>query len=174
MFKAKACDYCDDVVAELADISLGDAWLEPYIRDGKGTNLVITRSLMAHRIIQEGVRKGEIYVEPISLDRLIMSQRGNFNHRHRGLPFRIRQERRKGVAINQKRFSNCKASFDFRMVQRLRMRIRYRSLIAWKNSRNAQEFEKTMENDLRKLRLATRIYHHKNRLAKELKRIFSR
>ena len=26
-FKYKACDFCDDVVAETADVSLGDAWL---------------------------------------------------------------------------------------------------------------------------------------------------
>lgn len=30
LFKANSCDFCDDVTTELADISLGDAWLEPF------------------------------------------------------------------------------------------------------------------------------------------------
>ncbi len=32
-FKYKACDYCDDVFAETADICFGDAWIEPYVSD---------------------------------------------------------------------------------------------------------------------------------------------
>lgn len=44
LFKANACDFCDDVTTELSDISLGDAWLWPYNKDGKGTNVIITRS----------------------------------------------------------------------------------------------------------------------------------
>src|SRR5690606_38702641 len=31
-----ACDFCDDVVAETADIAFGDAWVEPYASDGPG------------------------------------------------------------------------------------------------------------------------------------------
>ena len=52
-FKANACDFCDDVVTELADISLGDAWLEPYSKDGRGTSVIVTRSPLAELIIQE-------------------------------------------------------------------------------------------------------------------------
>ena len=29
-FQNPACDWCDDVVAETADIAFGDAWVEPY------------------------------------------------------------------------------------------------------------------------------------------------
>ena len=32
-FKYKACDYCDDVAGETADITLGDAWLPGEIKD---------------------------------------------------------------------------------------------------------------------------------------------
>src|SRR3546814_3374610 len=34
-FQNSACNFCDDVVAETADISFGDAWLEPYSSDGR-------------------------------------------------------------------------------------------------------------------------------------------
>src|SRR5690606_2922004 len=39
LFKANPCDFCEDVATELADISLGDAWIPPYSADGKGTNV---------------------------------------------------------------------------------------------------------------------------------------
>ena len=34
-FKYKACDFCDDIFAECADITVGDAWLSRYKKDGK-------------------------------------------------------------------------------------------------------------------------------------------
>lgn len=43
-FQNPACDFCDDVVAETADIAFGDAWVEPYSLDGRGTNVVIVRA----------------------------------------------------------------------------------------------------------------------------------
>ena len=55
MFKNNACDFCDDVTTELADISLGDAWLNPYNQDGKGTNVMVTRSKLAEDLINEGI-----------------------------------------------------------------------------------------------------------------------
>ena len=39
-FKYKACDFCDDVFAETADVVLGDAWLPEYVQDSYGTNVV--------------------------------------------------------------------------------------------------------------------------------------
>jgi coenzyme F420-reducing hydrogenase beta subunit len=32
LFKNNACDFCDDVTTELSDISIGDAWIDPYIK----------------------------------------------------------------------------------------------------------------------------------------------
>jgi coenzyme F420-reducing hydrogenase beta subunit len=92
LFKANACDFCDDVTTELADISLGDAWLEPFEKDGKGTNVVVTRSITAEKIIQEGIESQKLYLEKLALDRFISSQQGSFNHRHTGLPYRISRD----------------------------------------------------------------------------------
>ena len=51
-FKYKACDYCDDVVAETADVTIGDAWLPQYSNDSKGTNVVIVRNPIIKDIIE--------------------------------------------------------------------------------------------------------------------------
>ena len=38
-FKHNACNFCDDVFGETADITFMDAWLPEYVRDYKGTSL---------------------------------------------------------------------------------------------------------------------------------------
>lgn len=46
-FKYTACDYCDDVLGETADISFGDAWLPEFTPDPRGDNIVVARSVEA-------------------------------------------------------------------------------------------------------------------------------
>src|SRR5690554_5743801 len=91
MFKNNACDFCDDVTTELADISLGDAWLNPYNKDGAGTNVVVTRSEIADKLIQDGLKEGKLTIKTLSPEIFLASQQGSFNHRHAGLSFRIKQ-----------------------------------------------------------------------------------
>lgn len=50
-FKYKACDFCDDVFAETADVALGDAWLPEYVQDSYGTNVVVTRNQDIRQLI---------------------------------------------------------------------------------------------------------------------------
>ena len=91
-----ACDFCDDVVTELADISLGDAWLEPYNLDGRGTSLIITRSPLAESIIKEGISNSRLTVNSLTSETMKASQQGSYNHRHEGLYVRIKEARIKG------------------------------------------------------------------------------
>src|SRR5690606_17900611 len=51
LFKSHACDFCDDVTTELADISLGDAWIPPYNKEGLGTSVIVTRTKTADLLI---------------------------------------------------------------------------------------------------------------------------
>ena len=57
-FQPAACNSCDDVFAETADVVFGDAWLPQYTDDWRGTNVVVTRSPEADRILADGVRDG--------------------------------------------------------------------------------------------------------------------
>jgi len=159
-FKANACDYCDDVTTELADISLGDAWIEPYVNDSKGTNVVITRSSIATEIIQDGIQKGKITLDTLSIDSLIASQQGSFNHRHKGLEYRIKLARYNRLLIPPKRITESgQISFDFKIVQRLRLNIRKKSLELWKNTGNTSVFDKKMRLSLTTLRMLTKLNH---------------
>ena len=172
LFKANACDFCDDVTTELADISLGDAWLQPYIKDGKGTNVIVSRSSFADEIILDGIDAKKLVLEELSLDRFLASQQGSFNHRHIGLPFRIKQHRKRGKIIPFKRFgATDSTTFDFRMIQLLRMYIRKQSLLVWRSTIDAVEFDKKMKPILYLLRKLTIINHSKKALLQKLKKL---
>jgi len=177
LFKANACDFCDDVTTELADISLGDAWLEPFIKDGKGTNVIVTRSLLAEKIIKEGIISKKLKLENLPLNRFLSSQQGSFNHRHNGLPYRICSYIKSEHIVPPKRHDIGKSlSIYFKLVQYFRMNIRKKSLYAWKNTENSILFDKKMSNSLFVLKIATTLYHYKRAIFSRdiLKKIVSK
>ena len=53
-----ACNYCDDVVGETADISIGDAWLPKYSFDWRGKNLLVLRNTVLSELIGAAVAEG--------------------------------------------------------------------------------------------------------------------
>ena len=169
LFKANSCDFCDDVTTELADISLGDAWLQPFSNDGKGTNVIVTRSLIADKLIQEGIKNGKLKVEQLSLKRFLSSQQGSFNHRHKGLAVRLKQAKKQNIPCPPKRYENEKVTIDFKLVQLLRMKTRQKSLIVWKNTPDAKSFNKEMKSDLSRLYWVTLFYHYRSAILKRLK-----
>lgn len=161
MFKNNACDFCDDVTTELADISLGDAWLPPYNKDGKGTNVIVTRSTIADKLIQDGIENGELTIETLPLERFLASQQGSFNHRHTGLSVRIKQAKKKNQPVPPKRFGDAKVTIDFKVVQKLRMKVRQKSLDVWQENPDANYFDEEMKKYLKQLKLATKVYHYR-------------
>ena len=159
LFKANACDFCDDVTTELADISLGDAWLKPYNQDGNGHNVIVSRSAIADQILREGVENGELELESLPLEQFLASQQGSFNHRHDGMSTRINFAKRAGAVVPPKRVANIKLPLYLRLVQRTRRQTRLRSLEIWAEHKDSIEFDKHMKPELLKLRLVTKLSH---------------
>lgn len=89
VFQLGACDFCDDIFAETADVVLGDAWLAKYEIDWRGTNMVVTRSELIDQILLEGRRSGAVTLDDLSVDSVVSTQAGNFRHRHEGLAVRL-------------------------------------------------------------------------------------
>ena len=158
-FKALACDVCDDVTTELADVSLGDAWLPEYQNDGKGQNVIVTRSKLADDLIREGIRSGSLAVTPLPLRDFLRSQRGSFNHRHIALKYRLAVLHSKGVETPPKRCDTQDISWRFKLVQNCRMKTRSQSLKVWREVRNAESFERKMSPLKNRLRILTELYH---------------
>lgn len=168
MFKCNACDFCDDVTTELADISLGDAWLPPYHQDGKGTNVIVTRTELAEKLIEEGILSNTLKVQELVFESFLASQQGSYNHRHSGMSVRINQAKNKNDLVPPKRFGNESVSFDFKIVQILRMIVRKKSLVIWAKKQDVLGFEQGIGRYLKYLGLATRIYHFKRRISKRM------
>lgn len=130
LFKPRACDFCDDVFAETADIAVMDAWLDQYVGDGKGTSLVITRIAAISALLEQGKSEDALHLENVSEADVVESQRGGLNHRRAGLRYRLLVERPNGP-VPVKRVS-AKGDFDlwFKIEQRIRSSIREKSHVA--------------------------------------------
>ncbi|MDQ8960289.1 Coenzyme F420 hydrogenase/dehydrogenase, beta subunit C-terminal domain [Acinetobacter baumannii] len=168
LFKSNACDFCDDVMNELADISLGDAWIDPYDKSGSGNSVVITRSRLAENLISQGINKEELCLDKISLEMVIQSQSGSFNHRHKGLAYRIKKFKNKDLIRKRARFIS-EQNIIFNLVQSQRMQTREKSLSYWIHNPDYSEFNKLMHPLLVKLKIYTKLNHIQQKLVKLFK-----
>jgi coenzyme F420 hydrogenase subunit beta len=74
-FQPERCTICTDMVAELSDISFGDAWIGEYSKDTMGTSLAISRSEKGEVLLKNALDKGVISLEPITRNKVIWSTR---------------------------------------------------------------------------------------------------
>lgn len=127
-FTPNACNYCDDVFAELADVTFMDAWLPEYSRDSRGTNLMLVRSPEILAFIQEGMEKEEINISKISVENIIQSQAGVIDIKRKQLSYRLYLTEQKERKTPEKRVEarNDIGIFKKREV-RLKMRMQEES-----------------------------------------------
>jgi coenzyme F420 hydrogenase subunit beta len=158
LFKPNACDFCDDMASELSDISLGDAWIEPYNRDPNGTNVVVTRSSLADEMVRESIENGELILDEITEEQVCLSQKGNITHRRKGLAHRL--SLLKDDACGVKRV-NVKRNYNltFSMVQAQRTLVREKSLDLWAENKSELTFDNVMNKPLSRLRRLTVLNH---------------
>lgn len=91
-FKYMACNFCDDVVGECADVSVGDAWLIEYVDDSMGTNNVIIRNPILKDLVLGGIEDGRLWNEDLSEEDVHRSTWGGFRDRREGLSARLNME----------------------------------------------------------------------------------
>lgn len=139
LFKPRACDFCDDVFAETADIAVMDAWLDQYVHDGKGTSLVITRSSALQALLEGGGLTDEVHLEAVSENDVVESQRGALNHRRAGLRYRLLLEGQRGPVPRKRVNPGNNLDAWFRIEQRIRSAIRKRSRLAMRKQLDAGE-----------------------------------
>lgn len=159
LFKAKACDFCSDVTTELADLSLGDAWLPEYIRDGMGSSVVVARSALALSMINEGIAAQELTLGEVKVDRVIKSQQGGFDHKRRTLKFRVAAaQQRAGYLVPHVRARVLTpVSAAEAIVQVLRERVRAKSHIYWPDTKSTPVFDRRMNSSRNLLHKVTRM-----------------
>ena len=95
-FTPNACNYCDDVFAECADVTCMDAWLPEYSKDSRGTSLMLVRSPLVERVISRG--QGA-QLEHISIDHVVRSQGGVLAIKRQHLRYRLYLDQEKGQKV---------------------------------------------------------------------------
>ncbi|WP_291062638.1 MULTISPECIES: Coenzyme F420 hydrogenase/dehydrogenase, beta subunit C-terminal domain [unclassified Empedobacter] len=154
VFKSNACDFCDDVATELADISLGDAWLPEYKNDGLGNSIIITRSTFADDLIKEGINNKVLSVENIDKSKVIESQNASFRHRQDSIYFRNNLIGKK--AYYRKRFKKDNNIY-VKIIQLGRRNTRKQSINIWKQFRDKDVYNNKMYKHLKLLALFNKI-----------------
>jgi len=140
--KYRSCDYCDDVMGETADITVGDAWMPAYVNDPRGTNIVIVRNIELEDVVRQGIADGRLSLSQISADEAAKSQDAGLRHRRQGLSVRLAR------AIRQKRWTPPKRviagsdrlSLRQRLVYVVREKMSERSHRAFQQALQASDF----------------------------------
>lgn len=175
-----ACDFCDDVVGETADLTIGDAWIPRFEVDDSGTNLLISRNPTISTLLQNAAQENRVQLSPISAYDAAESQSGGFRHRREGLSYRLSQKIKSGVAVPVKRVSPTQFRVNRlrRKVYDQRSRVSRLSRIAFREALDANDYDvyrMQMVGPLKKLRsleLRSIFFRAmKNRLARILRRV---
>jgi coenzyme F420 hydrogenase subunit beta len=126
LFMLDACEYCDDIMSETADISVGDAWLPEHIKDYRGKSIIVCRNKALLPVLEAGVNKKEIALEEIQAEDVIKSQAGGIRQRRAGLQYRLYLSAKKRLWRPTKRVAaDAKAGdFLFRLLQLLRIKTK--------------------------------------------------
>lgn len=154
-FMNSACNYCDDVVAETADVAFGDAWVEPYSSDGKGTNVVIVRSLLIQQLIDAAIAEKRLHLMEVDGQLVEQTQAAGFRQRREGLAYRLSWNK-KGVKPQKRVAPDATTPAKQR---KLIYRMRY-FISKWSNKTFAlaRQFRKP-QIYLQFARTATAVYH---------------
>lgn len=161
-FKPNACDFCEDLSGELADISLGDAWIPPYNQDGRGNSLIISRTELARELIENGIEEKQLICHSISEKEAFLSQEGNYNHRRKGLSYRLKWADKDNKIIPPKRTKKILIENPIKAkIFRLRQRIQKESTTLWKIERGnlGLNFEKNIQKTKKELMFYTKMEH---------------
>ncbi|WP_432354372.1 Coenzyme F420 hydrogenase/dehydrogenase, beta subunit C-terminal domain [Sporosarcina sp. A2] len=144
-FKYNACDYCDDVLAETADITIGDAWLPGYIKESKGTNVIVVRNKVINNLIMEAIQQNRLRLDILTADKIVDSQAGGFSHRREGLSYRLHLKQMKNEWYPQKRVepsNNIKRKR--KKIYKGRLDLNKASFVAFKSAKENNDFSEFM------------------------------
>lgn len=159
-FKPKACDFCDDVTAELADVSIGDAWLPDHVHDPQGTSAVVVRSAAILELVERQRAAGRLRLQAVPAATIAKSQASSLRHRREGTRYRVERCSTLGTWSPPKRaFAVPPAPTHRRKLYDMREKIRDESHTAFRDALTRNEyryFEEGMQPLVRRYRRLAR------------------
>jgi len=102
-FQFNACNYCDDIFAEVADVSLMDAWLPKYESDTRGNSLLVVRHPVLLAVLHDGVDAGTCHLVSVPVSDISGSQRGVIHNKRNMLGARLFWAKLNGKKVPEKR-----------------------------------------------------------------------
>jgi coenzyme F420 hydrogenase subunit beta len=155
-FTPRACNYCDDIFAECADVACMDAWLPEYSKDSRGTSLVLVRSPQVQEVISHGE---DISLDPIPIGKVVESQRGVIAVKRQHLAYRIYLDQKHGQKAPKKRVTPRIPRNPFlRREVVLKDLMSVASRNAWvEGVRDAKSLREVMQPDMRQLARSRRL-----------------
>lgn len=83
------CTMCPDQAAELADISLGDAWLPEFRSDKTGMSVVVCRTTSGQALLAKAAQAGVIRLKQVDAGKVWQSQQANLKFKKADLAHRL-------------------------------------------------------------------------------------
>lgn len=170
-FMPGACAHCDDLFAELADVTFMDAWLPDYMADWCGRNLVIVRSLQALALLEDGRNSQDLVLDSTDIEQVIRSQARTLPIKREKLAHRLYLENKQGRGylckkrVKPRRLPHPLERWLFHCQERMRIlsRDRFSVLDPIQTTEQIAIFEAQM-------RLAVLCYKAAGRLVRRLER----
>ena len=143
LFRYPACDFCDDVFAETADIAVGDAWLPGYEQDPLGNSLVVVRNFELAEIVSQAIREGRLNLSEASCEQVASSQAGGLRDRREGLAYRLWIRQKAGVWAPKKRVTPSAKGISLkrRKLYKLRSDIGLKSHHVWLKAKKSNSLD---------------------------------
>jgi coenzyme F420 hydrogenase subunit beta len=89
-FTPLRCTMCPDQTAELADISLGDAWLPELKSEKRGASIVISRTSRGKNLLDDAISAKAISLASVDIGKVRQSQFTNLKFKKDDLGYRLR------------------------------------------------------------------------------------
>ena len=141
LFTVQACNYCDDIFAETADIVVMDAWLPEYKNSDKGETLIITRNAELDSLI-----KSIPTVQEIGIERVLQSQLSVINNKRSAITVALKQLKKRGIALSKREYLYNAPSILQLPLYRVKYTNSVKSDKIWNDAnQNIATFEKLMK-----------------------------
>lgn len=140
-FKARFSDFTDNSFNEVADITFGDAWLDEYIGDPMGNNILIVRNQDIAKIIKDSIAANQVKLDVVDQEVIVRSQLGLVHHTRDELPYRLYKEAKKHNWAPRKRIKPSNELDPHRKkVQDVRQEIAEKSRIYYRQATERNDF----------------------------------
>ncbi len=119
-FTPISCNFCEDIFAEVADVTVMDAWLDEYVSDTKGTSILVVRNKEVDAIINDGINNNELNISLIDIDSVIRSQRNVVDIKRNQIKFRLKRL----AKVNKHIWKRSTESSDISLLNKLEILIK--------------------------------------------------